>query len=219
MSLLRGFLFATLAGTAGCVSAEAPTSEAATAAETGAAAQPASEQLSAAIPEGWIKVVDRYVGELHIVEYYPPDSSTEWEQKITVEALSGDDLPDPLIVADGLAEEQKDVCNDFRDNTVYAGFENGYATVVHMMECGQSQRTGKTLLTMIKVIQGNKALYTVTRIWRVEPPAPQLGEEAAASAIDEAQVAAWAQSLRAVQLCDDTLAAHRCAKTDPPQDP
>ena len=71
----------------------------------------------------------------------------------------------------------------------------------------------------LKVIQGNKALYTVTRIWRVEPPAPQLGEEAAASAIDEAQVAAWAQSLRTVQLCDDTLAAHRCAKTDPPQDP
>ncbi len=217
MSLLRGFLLAALAGTAGCVSAEAPSNETAAAPDT--AAPPAAEQLSANIPEGWIKVVDRYVGELHIVEYYPPDSTTEWEQKITVEALGGDDLPDPLVVADGLAGEQRDVCNDFNDNTVFAGFENGYATVVHLMECGQSQRTGKMLLTMIKVIQGNKALYTVTRIWRVEPPAPQLGEEPATSAIDQSQVAAWAQSLRSVKLCDDTLAAHRCAKTDPPQDP
>ena len=207
---------------AGCVSADPPSKEAAPeekaleekAPEENKTDPQAAEQLSADIPEGWLKLIDRSVGDLHIVEFYPPDSPEEWEQKITVEALSGEDLPDPLVVAEGLAEEQRDVCNDFKDNNVYAGFENGYPTVVHMMECGQSQRTGKTLLTMIKVIQGNKALYTVTRIWRMAPPAPQLGDEEPGTAIDEAQVAAWAQTLREVMLCNDALAAHRCSASD-----
>ena len=169
--------------------------------------EPQAEQLTVKIPEGWSKYADRRVGDLHTAEYYPtPDPTDNWERKITIEALSGDDLPDPLIVAQGLATEQKDVCNEFEDNPVFAGFENGYPTVVHMMKCGASQRTGRQLLTMIKVIQANDALYTITRIWRYPPSA----SPDAASPIDEAEVAAWASTLRDVTVCDDTLAAHRC---------
>ncbi len=165
------------------------------------------EQLTVKIPEGWSQYADRRIGELHTAEYYPtPEPSEDWERKITIEALSGNDLPDPLIVADGLAAEQAEVCNKFVDDPVFAGFENGYPTVVHMMKCGESQRTGRQLLTMIKIIQGNDALYTITRIWRFPPSPPEQTE----SPFDDAEVAAWASTLRTIKVCDDTLAAHRC---------
>ncbi len=168
---------------------------------------PRTERLTVEIPEGWSRYADRRVGNLHTAEYYPtPEPKEDWERKITIEALSGDDLPDPLIVAEGLAAEQADVCNQFEADPVFAGFENGYPTVVHMMDCGESQRTGRQLLTMIKIIQGNDALYTVTRIWRFPPDA----SAEAASPVENAEVAAWASTLRAVTVCDDTLAAHRC---------
>lgn len=181
-----------------------------------------SEELRAEIPQGWVKVADKKVGSLHVAEYFPQDTPEQWQQKLSIEALSGADLPDPLEFAQGLAAEQADVCNDFADNSIFAGFENGYPTVVHMMQCGTSKRTGKALLTMLKVIQGNKALYTITRIWRLEPstpPAAGAAEEPdnankpapAKIAIAQDELAAWSATLRRIQVCDFALKAHACA--------
>ena len=126
-----------------------------------------SERLSAEVPEHWQKIVDRKVGDLHMVEYYPPGADEDWEQKLTIESLAGKDLPDPLVYAAGLAEEQQGLCEDFKDNAVFAGFENGYPTTVHVLECGQSKRTGRSVVTMVKIIQGNKSLYTISRYLEV----------------------------------------------------
>ena len=197
-----------------------------------------TEKLMLEVPAEWVQVVDRTVGNLAIAEYYPGDTTDDWLQKITVEALSGEGLPDPLVYAEGLADEQSDVCNRFSANPVFAGFENGYPTVVHLMECGQSKRTGKALLTMLKVILGNKALYTITRIWRLEPAAlavlPDSHEAnsdganpATAKAepvpieplpIDQAELAAWSHTLSKVKVCDTALQAHPCATSDPDTD-
>ncbi len=168
-----------------------------------------SEKLVMEIPENWVKVIDRKAGNLHIAEYYPPDTGEEWTQKLTIEALLADDLPDPLVFAQGLATEQERVCNDFSDNGVFAGFENGYPTTVHMMQCGASQRTGRALLTMIKVIQGNQALYTITRIWRF-PPKPAEQDQRSEKPIDQAELGAWSAVLRKILACDPALPAHPC---------
>ena len=171
-----------------------------------------TERLLVEVPEGWLKVVDRKVGSLHMAEYYPAkvleNQAEDWQQKLSIEALSGSDLPDPLLYVEGLAEEQEKVCNKFTDNSVFAGFENGYPTVVHMLECGESQVTGRAVVTMLKIIQGNESLYTVSRIWRLPPPAPPMASDTIA--IDQAELGAWSQALRKVTVCDPSLAAHPC---------
>ncbi len=170
-----------------------------------AASEVETEQLTAEVPQGWVKVIDRKAGTLHLAEYYPQGSGEDWQQKLTVEALSGTDLPDPIVFAHGLAAEQRKVCDHFSDDSVFAGFENGYPTVVHMMQCGVSKRTGKALVTMLKAIRGNKAFYTITRIWRL-PPTGEPGE----IPLDDAELGAWSQSLREVKVCDASLQAHAC---------
>ena len=180
-----------------------------------------TEQLMAQIPQDWIKVVDRKAGTLHIAEYYPPQTGETWQQKLTIEALSGSDLPDPIVFAEGLAEQQSRVCNDFSNEGVFAGFENGYPATVHIMVCGNNKRTGRSLVTVLKVIKGNDALYTITRIWRFDPP-PQDPEKSRdddaslAVPIDQSELGAWSATLRSIKVCDPALPAHPCDTTDRP---
>ncbi|XOV84170.1 MAG: hypothetical protein ACFHXK_03420 [bacterium] len=172
-----------------------------------------SERLNAEIPVGWTVAVSRTVGDIQVAEYYPPGSTEDWQQKISVEALSGADLPDPIIFTQGLAEQQSRACNRFSTNPIFAGFENGYASVVQMMQCGDNKHTGKDVVTVVKVIRGNDALYTVTRIWRLDPPPPPLAPETIH--LDQNELAAWSQALRSIQVCDPALAEHPCAEPDP----
>ena len=161
------------------------------------------ERLLAQIPEGWIKAVNNKVGELLIAEYFPPDTKEQWEQKLSLESLSGIDLPDPIDFVEGLVSDQSDACNKFSDSTIFSGFENGYPTAVHMLECGSNKRTQNYLLTVIKVIRGNKSLYTITRIWR---PSDAKQDDP----IEPMSVGAWSNKLREFKVCDPNLAAHPC---------
>lgn len=177
-----------------------------------------TERLLAQIPEGWVQVIDNQLGNLHIAEYYPADTTEDWRHKLSIEALAGDGLPDPLVYTQGIAEEQAKVCNKFTSNVVFAGFENGYPTVVQMMDCGESKRASTALVTLMKVILGNQALYTVTRIWRI-PVTPGTTSEnpgavPAQTTIDKSELAGWSQKLRQVKVCDASLKAHPCDEAD-----
>ena len=167
-----------------------------------------SERLNVEIPVGWTAAVSRTVGDIQVAEYYPPGSNQDWKQKISVEALSGSDLPDPLIFTDGMAEQQSRVCNRFNVDPIFAGFENGYASSVQMLQCGDNKRTGKDVVTVIKAIRGNTSFYTVTRIWRLDQAPPPLAPETIN--LDQNELAAWAQTLRNVLVCDPALQAHPC---------
>ena len=180
-----------------------------------------TEILNAQVPEGWIQVVDNVVGDLAVSEYVPPDTVDVWEQKVSYEALRAGDfpLPDPLEYTQGIAAEQASRCERFHDNVVFAGFENGYQTVVHILQCGMSKLTGKPLVTMLKVILGNDSLYTVTRIWRLPAEAqttpitlPGLGENEPPVDLKmpEGELEGWSRVLSRVKLCDSALAAHAC---------
>ena len=157
------------------------------------------EHLITEIPENWLQIINSKSKNLQVAEYVPPDSTEQWQQKLSVEAMSGSFLPDPLEFTDAWAEEQAQVCNDFQDLPIHSGFENGYPTVVRMLICGQNKQTGKPLVTMIKVIRGNESLYTVTRIWRLEKLPPP-----------RAEIAGWSAALRKTVACDPDLAAHPC---------
>jgi len=212
--------------------------------EKAKATSKSGELLQAEVPQEWIQVVDRVVGNLAITEYVPGDTVDVWTEKLSYESLRRPDapgaaLPDPLEYSEGIAAQQEGRCEQFTDNVVFAGYENGYPTAVHMMQCGQSKLTGKPLLTMLKVIKGNDALYSITRIWRLgmeigdaplDTPSETDPEATSSSGTEspktwnpatnpvpptvQAEIAAWSQVLRRVQLCDHDLAAHRCAPED-----
>jgi hypothetical protein len=164
--------------------------------------------LNAEVPEGWEKRIDRTVGALKMAEFYPAGADDQWAQKLSIEALSGEDLPDPILFVEGLAEQQSLVCDEFTHNSVYSGFENGYPTAVHMLQCGKNKRTGRAIITMVKVIKGNTSLYTITRIWRLPAASPPMQE--GTLNIDQNEIAGWSQILRQVITCDPALAAHPC---------
>ncbi len=164
------------------------------------------EQLNTHIPEGWVLATSSKTDRLHIAEYVPGDTTTEWRQKLSVEAMEGDYLPDPLEFVSGWANDQAEVCDHFRDNPIFAGFENGYATVVRLLECGQNKRTRKPLVTMIKVIRGEETLYTITRIWRLET----FDEESKQIVMDTQALAAWSNHLKTTVVCEPDNPEHPC---------
>ncbi len=178
------------------------------------AAKADTERLLAEVPEGWVTGLERHTGNLHLVEYFPADTTSTWTEKLSVESLSGEGLPDPLDFVQGWALDQAELCEAFRDNPIFAGFENGYPTVVRMLECGRNKRTGKPLLTMLKVIKGNRSLYTITRIWRLPAQVEAAGDSADTPPpplpIEQDVVAGWSQALSRVQVCDPALPAHPC---------
>lgn len=172
----------------------------------------AKEKLLVEIPEQWLKVVERQVGQLSVSEYVPADTTDQWQEKVVLEALAGDELPDPLDYVDGLVNQQRQVCDQLGADAVFAGFENGYPTAVELMQCRRNHNTGRPLVTMVKIIKGNDALYTVSRFWRLpEVPAAAADTDPRQLVdIQESQIAAWSNRLRSIKLCDATLDAHPC---------
>lgn len=184
-----------------------------------ATAAQAAEQLAAQVPEQWFMGVNKTVGELHIQEFFPPGTEDYWEQKIVYESLTSDTLPEPIEYSQGLADQQAERCAAFKAADVFVGFENQYPTVVSVLECGSNNLTGKPLVTMLKVIKGNRSLYTVTRIWRLDPKPGGTNEDGETEVITDpaalvpgGEFAAWSRTLRDVILCDTSLAAHPCGK-------
>ncbi|MEM9622597.1 MAG: hypothetical protein AAF993_13165, partial [Pseudomonadota bacterium] len=100
---------------------------------------------------------------------------------------------------------------------------NGYPTEVQVLHCGAAKLTGKPIVTMIKAIQGNQSLYTITRIWRVEHSDAATGEKTEEVELlpreNMAEFAAWSNTIAQIQACDDNLPAHRCQSLGADENP
>lgn len=164
------------------------------------------EHLITEIPESWLKIRDSKVANLHVAEYVPPDTVDVWSEKLSIEAMQGDDLPDPLEFLDGVAADQAALCEGFSDSPIYAGYENGYETVVKLLQCRASTRTGKPIVSMLKAIRGNKSLYTISRFWRLPEPVAEDED----LAIDPQAIAAWSNVLSDTYVCDKRTEEHPC---------
>lgn len=203
-------LLALICGSSACAP-EAPeaSDSQSPAAEAGQSAQSSleGERITAEIPSGWLKVRDTQLQMLHIREYVPPDTGETWTEKLTIEATTGDPLPDPLEFVLGWAADQSNQCIEFRDNAIFSGMENGHPTVVRLLECFAAKRTRKPIVTMVKVIQGQEALYTVTRIWRLETNFdPEVGKLALAPNA----IANWSDALSRTTACTPGHSEHPC---------
>lgn len=164
------------------------------------------EFLRAAIPDGWLQLRKTETDQLTLAEYIPADSTETWQQKLSIEAMKGDDLPDPLLIVEGLSAEQSELCEKFFDRPVFAGYENGFETVVSLFECQNNNTTGKPLVTILKLIRADEHLYIITRIWRLEKNANEDGT----LPISAAEIAAWSDALGRVTVCNPSDDDHPC---------
>ncbi len=157
---------------------------------TPAAALP-KETLLAAPPNGWTQIGGTQSGALKLAEYVPtaqleanPEAARgDWKEKITLERLDGTPIPDPLEFLDGLRADHLASCSQGSYTPIAAAEENGYPTAVAMLECPKLSVTDAGQITLIKVIQGDEAFYTITRAMRARPwlrsPLEEVGDEKA----------------------------------------
>ena len=164
------------------------------------------EHLITQVPEGWTLIRDSKIANLHLSEYVPSDSGENWQEKLSIEAMQGDGLPDPIDFLAGLAFEQSEVCEEFVDSPVFSGYENGYETNVRLLECRINKRTKLPIVTMIKVIRADQSLYTVTRIWRLQEAAIS-GEPLT---LAPEAIGQWSDVLRGTYACNPADEEHPC---------
>ncbi len=124
--------------------------------------------------------------------------------RLTIESLSGDPLPDPIDFVLSLSRDLALRCEGFSDFNIMTGMENNYATSVRLLVCPRykGQPLGEVL--MIKAIQGREYFYTVTRGRRL--PAFEAGEQP----LTAQTTAEWSAYLKSVGVCDPRWPEHPC---------
>lgn len=201
-------------------------------------ATPDGETLLASPPQGWVRVGGADAGAIRLAEYVPqaeleknPEAAQGgWKEKITFEQLEGQPVPDPLEFLEGLRTDHLESCPDGGYAPVAAAEENGYPTAVALVDCPKLGVTDAGQVTMLKVIQGDAAFYTVTRSIRVPPwkatsaaataePTESASEISgsvkapAETPVDPAVIGGFSVWLRAISLCNSTDADHPCKPT------
>ena len=199
---------------------------------------PSGETLLAAPPEGWTQTGGTQSVLLRLAEFVPAadlEANPEvargnWKEKITLERLQGQPVPDPLEFLEGLRADHLAGCSRGSYTPIAAAEENGYPSAVAMLSCPKLSLTDAGQITLIKVIQGDDAFYTVTRSVRVAPwlttTEDDAGDKQAADdavegaagdqakaagpAIEPSAIGGMSLWLRAIRVCNDATAEHPC---------
>ena len=180
-------------------------------ASTGEPDQAEREHLRAAPPAGWIPGVATDTATLRMSEFVRPDvTESGWQEKITFERLSARPVADAREFVEVVREDLVASCPRGQLFNTYSGTENGYAVEVALMTCPKSTVTQMGQLTMLKVIQGNNALYTITRARRMPP----FDEPGADRSLPREAIAEWSADLSAMSVCDPrSPEAHPCGSS------
>ena len=168
------------------------------------------ERLLAQPPDGWTEVFATDRAGIKIAEYVPPDSPEEWVEKVTFEALTGVQLPDPIEFLTDLAADQKANCDGFQDHNTFSGYENNYPTSVRLFACTNNPLFKKGQVTLLKVITGDESFYTISWSLRTEP-----WVEGQMPGV-EAEIGIWAKYLSAIGVCNPDASDHLCPNPESP---
>lgn len=238
VSTLKRFLACTapwLIGLAACANSPAnnasspiPLTVAQTAAEEVVARQ--AEQLIGEAPGGWAQIGGTVTDKLKMATFVPKpstqtgevsasaageqgetsDADGGWTEKITFERLLGAPVADPLEYLEELKKDTLAACKEGAFLPVASGFENGYPSAVALIVCPKQAITNTGQLTMIKVIQGNAAFYTITRSIRTAPfPADENGKPSEPP-VEKETIGGFSVYLKAISVCDPARPAHPC---------
>lgn len=135
----------------------------------------AAERLSMPLfPAGWIEV-HRETAPVEVVEYVPQgQTAAAWQDKILLQVYHNlNNLPLDAIQR-RMQGQNRNICTGVIEGPLQSGMNNGYASAFWTLGCrsikgsrdetGQTGVIGETQYT--KAIQGESALYVLSRLWR-----------------------------------------------------
>ena len=82
---------------------------------------------------------------------------------------------------------------------IVGSVENGYPSLLWILECPKNPATGKPELTWIKGVQGNDSFYVVQKAFKFTP--------------SKEQITRWIGYLKGVMVCDSRIADRACPRT------
>lgn len=122
---------------------------------------------------GWTEIFKKN-GPIEMVEYVPNGQSRgPWQDKIVLQVYHDlNDLPLDAIQR-RIQGQNRNRCTGVIEGPLQSGLNNGYASAFWTLGCRYLKEEGIGETRYTKAIQGETALYVLTRIWRT----PAFGED------------------------------------------
>ena len=163
------------------------------------------EKLRVHLPANWIAVAQLRAGDARQTDYAPDaDVPRVNDERLRIEAVA-DVSTDPREFVNLLTRDRRQQCPELIATAVSAATENGYATVVSLLDCPREPGNGPPLL-MLKVIRGEQWLYVVARTSTRADTRPDQ------QANERTRIADWSQFMRRLSLCHELRPDHACPR-------
>jgi hypothetical protein len=165
-----------------------------------AAAAFVNENLLTTAPSGYHVGFQDKNNDSQITEWVPTGETVEdWTEMVTVLVFYGL-APAPDVYMHNLEKRWMASCPGAGNaQTIASVVENGYSSLVWLLNCPQNLETGKPEITWFKAVQGNDSFYVVQKAFKFAP--------------SKEQIARWVGYLKAVRVCDSRLAERVCPQS------
>jgi hypothetical protein len=162
-----------------------------------AAAEFINENLLTTLPSGYHVGFEDKNNSRQIAEWVPAGETVDnWTEMVTVQIFYRLKVPPDAFMRD-LEKRWRGDCPGARDAQPIASVvENGYPSLVWLLNCPQNPATGKPEITWFKAIQGNDSFYVVQKAFKFAP--------------SKEQITKWVGYLKAVRVCDSRLPDRAC---------
>jgi hypothetical protein len=159
-----------------------------------------NENLLTTAPSGYQVGFHDKNSNSEITEWVPEGETVEnWTEMVTV-LIFFNASPRPEVYMHNIETYWRENCPEAEDAREIASVvENGYPSLVFLLNCPRNPKTGKLEITWFKAVQGNDSLYVVQKAFKFAPSKEQIGR--------------WMGFLKAVRVCDTRLAERACPKT------
>jgi hypothetical protein len=164
------------------------------------AAELVNENLLAGLPPGYKVGFHDKQGNLEMTEWVPAKETVDnWTEMVTVQIFFGLKIS-PEQFMQSLESRWRGACPGAGDaQPIVGSVENGYQSLLWILECPKNPATGKPELTWIKGVQGNDSFYVVQKAFKFNP--------------NKEQIVRWVEYLRAVRVCDSRIAERACPQS------
>jgi hypothetical protein len=159
-----------------------------------------NENLLAGAPPGYKVGFHDKKSDLEMTEWVPANQTVEnWTEMLTVQVFFRLKItPEQFMRA--LEGRWRGACPGAGDaQPIVGSVENGYPSLLWILECPKNPGTGQPELTWIKGVQGNDSFYAVQKSFKFTP--------------NKEQIIRWVEYLKAVRVCDTRIAERACSQT------
>ncbi len=159
-----------------------------------------NENLLVTAPAGYKVGFETKKPNMLMTEFVPDKETVEdWSEMVTVQVFFGLKTTPQQFMAN-MDKLWRSGCPAATEaHTVAEATENGYPTLVWLLDCPKNPKSGKPEITWFKAVKGNDSLYLVQKAFKFMP--------------DKDQITRWMGYLKNVSVCDSRLAERACPKT------